>query len=51
MQAYGRDAEAHVTRSSRPEYMRESMLVLHAYYRHILYGITEGYNDALPVRL
>jgi hypothetical protein len=51
MQAYGRDAEEHVRKSAKPEIMRESMLFLQGYYRHILYGITEGYNDPLPVRL
>lgn len=51
MQAYGRGAEAHIAKSQRPEYMRESMLALQGYYRHILYGVTEGYADPLPVRL
>lgn len=51
MQAYGNGAEEHVGKSAKPEIMRESMLVLQAYYRHILYGLTEGYNEPLPVRL
>jgi hypothetical protein len=51
LQGYGRGAEAHIGKSEHPEYMRESMLVLQAYYQHILYGHTEGFEEPLPVRL
>jgi hypothetical protein len=51
MQRYGSGAEAHVRTGSHPELMRESMLWLQGYYRHILHGITAGRSEPLPVRL
>lgn len=51
MQAYARDAEAYIAGRSHKDYMRESKLMLQSYYRHILYGVTEGHADPLPVRL
>jgi hypothetical protein len=51
MHAYGRGAEAYAATSVKAEIMRESMLWLQGYYKHVLYGITEGHKEALPVRL
>jgi len=51
MLGYARGAEAYARRNAEPTIMRESMLWLQGYYRHILYGITEGYTEPLPVRL
>ena len=44
-------AEAHAQAASHPKLMRESMLWLQGYYRHILHGITAGRNEPLPIRL
>lgn len=50
LQRYDNGAEAHVRATSHPEILRDSMLWLRGYYRHIPYGVTvEG--APLPVRL
>jgi hypothetical protein len=51
MPRYGQGAEAHIGDSSKPELMRESMLWLQGYYRHVLYGITKGRREPVPVKL
>jgi hypothetical protein len=51
MKRYADGAEGHIRSSTHPGIMRESMLWLDGYYRHILYGITKGRSEPLPIRL
>jgi hypothetical protein len=51
MKRFNEGAEDYIAKASHPDFMRDAMLLLQAYYKHVLYGITQGRNDALPVRL
>jgi hypothetical protein len=51
MQRYAEGADAYIRTVAHPKVMRDSMLWLQGYYRHILYGITNGFKEPLPVRL
>jgi len=51
MKRFNERAAAHIAQSSHPDFMREAMLYVQGYYRHVFYGITQGYSDALAVRV